>query len=138
MMKAGQSASVAILGAVLLLGGCLPGRRSDPGNLEVRNYLRDPVVAVVGGTTHTVFGCSTLQLADVELRRVRIVSPAGIDLMRIDSPTGVPIGPRRYILVEGSGVHDLRTFPNGDRPGPGMECLATLQELQQPRGSLGG
>lgn len=100
------------------------------------------LATAVGGTTHTVFGCSTLQLADVELRRVRIVSPAGIDLMRIDSLTGSPIGPRRYILVEGTGVHDLRTTPNGEPPGPGTGgCFGTVHELQQQlreRGLLPG
>ena len=138
-MKAGQSSSVAILATAVILAGCLPGRRVDPGDLEVRNFLVDPVAAVVGGRMYSVSPCSTLRLVNVELRRVRIVSPAGVDLMRIDSPTGPPIGPRRFILIEGTGVHDLRTFPNGDPPVPGMNCLAGLLDLQRPnRGPLGG
>jgi hypothetical protein len=82
---------------------------------------------------HTVPACSTLQLADVELRRLRIVSPMGIDLMRIDSLTGSPIGPRRFVLVDSSGVHDLRTFPNGERPRPGMDCTASVRDIERLR-----
>jgi hypothetical protein len=86
---------------------------------------------------HPVPACSTLQLADVELRRLRIVTQMGIDLMRVDSPAGSPIGPRRFILVDSRGVHDLRTVPNGGRPGPGTDCAGTLLDLQQPGGPLG-
>ena len=141
-MKAPRVGSVAILGAVLLVGGCLPGRRSDPGDLEVWNYLRDPVAAIVSGQAQTVPACSTLRLSDVELRRVRIVSPTGLDLMRIDSLGGSPIGPRRFIVIDGAGLYDLRTTPNGEPPGPGARgCFGTVHGLQQQlrvRGLLPG
>lgn len=143
MRKARRSTSFAIVAVVLVLAGCLPGKRIDPGNLEVRNFLTDPVAAIVGGQTHTVPPCSTLRLADVELRRVRIVSPMGNDLMRIDSLAGSPIGPRRFILIYSFGVQDLRTTPNGQPPGPGgaLDCNGTVRELEQQlrdRGLLRG
>jgi len=128
--------------AVLALGiglfGCLPGVRQDPGDLEVRNYLRDPILAVVGGAAHNVPGCSTIALAGVELRGVRILTPTGLDLMPVDSPRGVPIGPRRFILVTAPMVQDLRTSPNRPRPVPAMECQEGLGHMVRPRGPVGG
>ena len=136
MVRARRSGSVAI--AALLVGafGCVPGQRSDPGTLEIRNYLRDPVVAIVGGQWHPIPGCTTVQLRDVELRRVRITTQAGDDLMRVDPPNGTPIGPRRFIVIDVSGVSDLRTRPNGVAPNPAMRCDQQL--FVPPGGGVGG
>jgi hypothetical protein len=142
MLKDRRSMPFAMVAVVLVLAGCLPGKRYDPGDLEVRNWLRDPVAVIVGGQAYTAPACSTVRFADVELRRVRIVSPSGSDLMRIDSLTGSPIGPRRFILIDAQGAHDLRTTPNGQPPGPGAPaCFGTVRELEQQlrdRGLLRG
>ncbi len=136
MPRPSRSCWFAILAVVLVLPGCLPGKRVDPGDLEIRNFLRDPVVAIVGGQPHTIPGCSTVQFPDVDLRGIRITTPTGLDLMRRDSPTGVPIGPRRFIVID-TGFTDLRTGPRGVRPGPGMDCNLTLLDLLQPGGPDG-
>jgi hypothetical protein len=112
----------------------------DPGRLEVWNGLRDALVVIVGGRLYPIGPCQVTTFDDVELRGVRLASPAGIQVAVFPADTRpTPIGPVRYIVVgqrffveNGGGIAmDLRTRPNSERP-DGRSCQMTLEQLLNP------
>jgi hypothetical protein len=119
----------ALVGLVGLLFACTPIAMRDPGHLEVHNWLRDDLVAWVGGRPVPVAACTVLQLDGVELHGLRVTTPGGTELFSPDAADDPPVGPTRYLVVGGpwSPVADMRTRPNGGRPN-GV-CEWTLEEI---------